>query len=62
MLNAPGAKRNDYAHTHRHPDAEARWCSNPNQYGFNIGCLEGVNPYDLGDVEVTDGVNHPADR
>ncbi|OLO03232.1 GFA family protein [Salinicola socius] len=36
--------------------------SNPDQYGYNIGCLEGVNPYDLGEVEATDGVNHPADR
>jgi hypothetical protein len=36
--------------------------SNPKQYGFNIACLEGVNPYDLGEVAVFDGINHPADR
>ncbi|RTZ18331.1 GFA family protein [Vibrio aquaticus] len=36
--------------------------SNPTEYGFNIGCLEGVNPFDLGDVVTNDGVNHPADR
>ncbi|MEZ9998689.1 GFA family protein [Vibrio lentus] len=36
--------------------------SNPNEYGFNIGCLEGVNPFDIGDVVTNDGVNHPADR
>jgi hypothetical protein len=36
--------------------------SNPNQYGYNVGCLEGVNPFDLGPVETHDGVNHPADR
>lgn len=36
--------------------------SNPNEYGYNLGCLEGVNPYELGDVPVCDGVNHPADR
>jgi len=35
--------------------------SNPLQYGFNIACLEGINPYDLGDVTVYDGINHPAD-
>ena len=35
--------------------------SNPNEYGFNVGCLEGVNPFDLGDVPVADGVNHPSD-
>ena len=36
--------------------------SNPNQYGFNIGCLEGINPYLIEDVPINDGVNHPADR
>ncbi|MGL5665939.1 MAG: GFA family protein, partial [Shewanella sp.] len=36
--------------------------SNPNEYGYNLGCLEGVNPYELGDVPVCDGVNHPTDR
>ena len=36
--------------------------SNPEQYGFNVGCLEGVNPFDLADVPTNDGVNHPADR
>ena len=36
--------------------------SNPEQYGFNVGCLEGINPFDLGDVPTRDGVHHPADR
>jgi hypothetical protein len=36
--------------------------SNPGQYGFNVGCLEGVNPFAIADVPVNDGVNHPADR
>jgi hypothetical protein len=36
--------------------------SSPNLYGYNIGCLEGVNPFDLGEVVTNDGVNHPADR
>jgi len=36
--------------------------SNPKQYGFNVACLEGVNPYELGEVIVYDGINHPADR
>ncbi|EKO3555017.1 GFA family protein [Vibrio fluvialis] len=36
--------------------------SNPHQYGYNVGCLEGVNPFDFGDVVTNDGVNHPADR
>ena len=36
--------------------------SNPNQYGFNVACLDGVNPYELGEVPINDGINHPADR
>ena len=35
--------------------------SNPTQYGFNVACLEGVNPFELDEVPVYDGVNHPAD-
>jgi hypothetical protein len=34
----------------------------PDQYGYNVGCLEGIDPFLLGDVPVNDGVNHPADR
>ena len=34
----------------------------PTQYGYNVGCLEGVNPLDLGPVPTFDGVNHPSDR
>ena len=36
--------------------------SNPNEYGVNVACLDGVNPRDLGPVNWTDGVNHPSDR
>lgn len=36
--------------------------SHPDEYGYNVGCLDGVNPYLLGDIPVNDGVNHPADR
>ena len=34
----------------------------PTEYGYNVGCLEGVDPYELGPVRTLDGVNHPADR
>lgn len=34
----------------------------PGQYGYNVACLEGVNPFELGEVGTRDGVNHPADR
>lgn len=36
--------------------------SNPEQYGYNMGCLEGVNPFDVENVLTNDGVNHPSDR
>ena len=36
--------------------------SHPDEYGYNVGCLEGVNPFDLGEVVTNDGVHHPADR
>ncbi|MEO1951812.1 MULTISPECIES: GFA family protein [unclassified Thioclava] len=36
--------------------------SNPEQYGVNAACLEGVNPRDLDPVPWNDGVNHPTDR
>ena len=35
--------------------------SNPNQYGVNVACLEGVSPFDFACVPVNDGANHPAD-
>ena len=35
--------------------------SNPNQYGVNVACLDGVSPFDFAEVPVNDGVNHPAD-
>lgn len=36
--------------------------SNPDRYGYNVGCLEGVSPFAIPDVPTNDGVNHPADR
>ncbi len=35
--------------------------SNPNQFGINVSCLEGVSPFDFQEVVVDDGVNHPSD-
>ena len=34
--------------------------SNPEQYGVNVACL-GVSPFDLIEVPVMDGMNHPND-
>jgi len=36
--------------------------SKPTEYGYNVACLDGVNPFLIADVPVNDGVNHPADR
>ena len=36
--------------------------SNPNEYGVNLGALEGVNPSDFSGFDWNDGVNHPSDR
>lgn len=35
--------------------------SNPNQYGVNAACLNGVSPFDFPEVRVNDGVAHPSD-
>ena len=36
--------------------------SNPEEYGVNVGALDGVDPRSLDDVRWFDGANHPADR
>jgi hypothetical protein len=36
--------------------------SNPNEYSYNIACIDGVNPFEIGKVKMIDGVNHIADR
>lgn len=35
--------------------------SNPNEYGVNAACLEGVSPFDFKEVIVSDGQAHPVD-
>jgi len=36
--------------------------SNPTEDGFNIAYLDGVNPFDLGNVVINEGINHRSDR
>ena len=36
--------------------------SNPNMIGVNVACIEGINPFELGDISVNDGINHPLDQ
>ncbi|GAA0850324.1 MAG: aldehyde-activating protein [Cupriavidus sp.] len=35
--------------------------SNPNLFGVNVACLDGVSPFDFAEMPVVDGVNHPND-
>lgn len=35
--------------------------SNPNQYGVNVACLEGLSPFDFHELPVFDGTRHTAD-
>ena len=43
-------------YTHHNPRRD------PSAYGFNVGCLENVNPNDLKDILFFDGENHPLDK
>jgi hypothetical protein len=36
--------------------------SNPDQYGINAACLEGISPFDFEVVPVNEGRIHPKDR
>jgi hypothetical protein len=35
--------------------------SNPNEFGVNASCINGVSPFDFNAVTVMDGTNHPSD-
>jgi len=35
--------------------------SNPAEFGVNLACLDGSSPFDLAEIEVVDGRNHPSD-
>jgi len=36
--------------------------SNPNIYMINVGCVDGINPFELKNVVINDGENHPMDK
>jgi hypothetical protein len=36
--------------------------SDPNEYGINMGAIEGVNPSDYEPIKWHDGINHPSDQ
>ncbi len=43
-------------HTHNRPR------SNPKIHGVNIACVEGIKPFEIENVPVNDGENHPLDQ
>ena len=43
-------------YTHHNPRA------NPAMTGFNLGCIDSINTFNLKDVAVNDGQNHPLDK
>ena len=43
-------------YTHHNPR------SNPAMTGFNLGCIDEINTFDLNDIVVNDGSNHPLDK
>lgn len=36
--------------------------STPDHFGINVACLEGLSPFDILEVDVLDGTNHPRDH
>ena len=43
-------------YTHHNPR------SNPAMTGFNLGCIDEINIFDLKNIAVIDGQNHPLDK
>ncbi len=43
-------------YTHHNPR------SNPAMTGFNIGCVDEIDSFELSDVQINDGRNHPLDK
>jgi len=35
--------------------------SNPNEFGVNVACLDGISPFDFDEVPVNNGMKHPSD-
>ena len=43
-------------YTHHNPR------SNPAMTGFNLGCIDDINTFDLKNIKINDGHNHPLDK
>jgi len=36
--------------------------SDPTEFAFNVACIEGVDPFSLGEIPMIDGRDHPSDK
>ncbi len=43
-------------YTHHNPR------SNPSMTGFNLGCLDDINTFNIKEISIIDGYNHPLDK
>ena len=43
-------------YTHHNPR------SNPSMTGFNLGCLDDIDTFNLDNISIIDGNNHPLDK
>ena len=43
-------------YTHHNPR------SNPAMTGFNLGCIDEINTFNIKDISINDGHNHPLDK
>ena len=48
--------KNCGVYTHHNPR------SNPSMTGFNLGCIDDINIYELKNIPINDGHNHPLDK
>ncbi len=59
QFNTMTAKHYFCSHCGTHTHHQRR--SNPNEFGVNVGCIEGVDSRLAGLAEWSDGINHPSD-
>ena len=43
-------------YTHHNPR------SNPSMTGFNVGCIDDINTFEIKNISLNDGQNHPLDK
>ena len=43
-------------YTHHNPRRD------PKMFGFNVGCIDGIDTLNIKDLKVIDGANHPLDK